>query len=705
MRKIHVCFRSLMALVLSFLVVSYAQEPAPPVAEIHAKVDTVFGRVMVDNYAWLRDRDNPKVIQYLEAENAYTEEVMKPTEAFQEALFQEMVSRIKETDTTVATKWDDYYYYSRTLQGKQYGVECRKFKSLDASEEVLLDGNREAEGKEFWDLGVFRVSPDHQLLAFAVDTSGNELYTLRIKNLDTGELLTDVIDSVTTGFEWANDNTTFYYTIPDEAWRPYKLFRHRLGNRVSDDQLVYHEQDEAFWLDLRKSKSQEYIFVESASETSSEVHIINASKPDGDFRLAQPRIKDVEYYLYHHGDSFFIRTNDHAKNFKLMQAPVSDPSKERWVEAIPENAAVKLNGVEMFKDFMVLYERQDGLKQIRIKELGSNKDYLIEFPEPVYDVNGAWNPDYNGQVLRYGFASFVTSESVYDYNMRTRERELKKQEEVLGGYDPTRYEIKRLFATARDGAKVPISIVYRKDKFTPGANLLYLYGYGAYESSMDPGFRPYRFSLIDRGFIYAMAHIRGGGEMGRQWYEDGRLLKKKNSFYDFIDCAEYLISQGYTSPDKLAIYGGSAGGLLIGSVLNMRPDLFKVAVADVPFVDLINTMLDPSIPLTVIEYDEWGNPHEKEYFEYMLSYSPYDNVKAQNYPNIFVMAGLNDTRVHYWEPAKWVAKLRATKTDHNLLLLKTNMESGHGGASGRYDFIREIALEYAFVLDVFGIRI
>jgi oligopeptidase B len=686
------------------IIVSCAPKAVPPVAPIHAKVDTVFGHVMVDDYAWLRDRDNPQVMPYLEAENAYTDAMMKPTDKFQEDLYQEMVGRIKETDMSVPTKWGNYYYYTRTVEKEQYDIQCRKKDSLDAPEQVLLDGNKEAEGTQFWDLGVFKVSPDQNLLAFAVDTMGNELYTLRVKSLVTGELFPDVIDSVTTGLEWANDSRTFFYTIPDEAWRPYKVYRHRLGENVSKDRMMYHEPDESFWIDLSKSKSERFIYLQLGSETTTEIRFLDANIPDGDFTLANPRQDGMEYYLHDHGHMFFIRTNDGAKNFKVMQAPISDPRKARWEPYIPTSDSVMINDIEVFRDFMVVYEREYGLKQIRIKEFAPNIDYMIDFPEPVYTTYGAWNPDYNGEMLRYVYTSLITSESVYDYNMRTRERVLRKQEEVLGGYDPSNYESKQIFATARDGTKVPISIVYRKDREQSGSKRLLLYGYGAYGISSDPTFRSYRISLLDRGFAYAIAHVRGGGEMGRYWYDEGKLLNKKNTFYDFIDCSEYLISKGYTTSENLAIYGGSAGGLLIGAVLNMRPELYDVAVADVPFVDLINTMMDSTIPLTVIEYDEWGNPHEKEYFDYMLSYSPYDNVKAQNYPNMFVLAGLNDTRVHYWEPAKWVAKLRATKTGDNLLLLKVNMESGHSGASGRYDFLKEVALEYAYMFHMMGIE-
>ena len=679
-------------------------EARPPVAKIVPRVDTLHGQERVDDYFWLRERDNPEVIDYLKAENAYTATIMKHTEGLQEKLYDEMVARIKETDISVPVKRDDYYYYSRTEEGKQYKIYCRKQGSVDAQEEILLDVNQLAQGKKYMDLGIYEVSPNHRLLAYAVDTTGSERYTLRVKNLETGELYPDVIDSVSTSLEWANDDRTMFYTIPDDAWRPYEAYRHTLGDDVGDDVLVYHEADEAFFLDMSKSKSMDYLFINLGSQTTSEVHYLNAGDPKGEFQLVHPRQQDMEYTMTHHGDHFYIVTNDQAKNFKLMKAPVSHPSKDAWREVIPHRDSVKLDGIEVFKDFMALYEREKGLRQIRIWDLATDEIYSVEFPEPVYTFWREHNPDYGSHLLRFAYSSFVTPNSVYDYNMRTRERELKKQEEVLGGYDPDRYQCERVFATAADGAQIPISMVYKKGMVKDGNNPLYLYGYGAYGSSTEPYFSSNRVSLLDRGFIFAKAHVRGGGEMGRYWYEDGKLLKKKNTFTDFISVAEHLIAEGYTSPDGLVINGISAGGLLIGAVVNMRPDLFQAVIADVPFVDIINTMLDASIPLTVIEYEEWGNPNQKEYCDYMLSYSPYDNVEAKDYPDMLILAGLNDTRVQYWEPAKWTAKLRAMKTDGNRLLLKTNMGAGHGGASGRYDRIRDVAFEYAFILDILGMK-
>ncbi len=676
----------------------------PPVAKVDPKIDTLFGRTMVDNYHWLRERGNPEVIKYLEAENDYADKLMEHTEAFQEKLYGEMLGRIKETDLSVPVRRDEYYYYSRTEEGKQYSIYCRKKESLDAPEEILLDVNQLAEGLGFTSLGIYEVSPDHRLLAFGVDTSGSERYTLRVKDLKTGELFGDVIDSVATSLEWANDSRTFFYTVVDDAWRPFELYRHELGRPVSDDVLVLREDDEAFWLDIAKSKDTRYVFIKLGSQTTSEVRFLDADRPTDSFRMIQARKQGMEYKVSHHGDHFYIVTNDEARNFKLVRTPVARTSMENWQEVIPHREDVKLDRVEAFRDYMVLYEREDGFRQIRIRNVASGQTHRIEFPEPVYVCWGAYNPEFNGSTLRFTYTSLITPESVYDYDMDTRERELKKQKEILGGYDPEQYQSERAYALAPDSTLVPVSIVYRKDMVKDGSNPLYLYGYGAYGMSSEPYFSSNRLSLLDRGFIYAKAHVRGGGEMGRYWYDEGKLLNKKNTFTDFIAVAEYMVAQKYTSPDRLVCSGGSAGGLLIGAVINMRPDLFHAAVTGVPFVDVINTMLDESIPLTVIEFDEWGNPKEREYFDYMLSYSPYDNVVARDYPNMLIRAGLNDTRVQYWEPAKWTAKLRAMKTDRNRLLLKTSMGAGHGGVSGRYSYLRELAFDYAFVLDVMGIE-
>jgi oligopeptidase B len=680
------------------------QDVPPPVAKVISKADTLHGDVRIDNYFWLREKSNPEVIKYLEAENEYTEAMTKQTKEFQKLLYEELVGRIKETDLSVPEKIDDYYYYSRTEEGKQYPIYCRKKGGLDAEEEILLDQNALAEGYDYFDIGAFKISPDHQLLAYSVDTTGSETFTLYVKDLNAGELLKDEIENIYYDVEWGNDNKTIFYTTLDEAKRPYKLYRHILGTAQEKDEMVYHEKDEAFFVSVSKTRSKEYLIMTLGSETTTEVWYLKADLPEDNFKVIHPRQHKMEYYIAHHDDKFYIMTNDEAKNFKLMEVSVTDPSKKNWKEVIPHRDSVKIDGMDVFRNHLVVYERERGLKKIRITNLINNQVDYVDFPEPVYTFWQARNPDFNTNILRFNYTSLVTPRSVFDYNMDTKARELKKQYEVLGGYDPSGYQSERIFAKASDGTMVPISLVYRKGMVKDGNNPLYLYGYGAYGISREPTFSSNRLSLLDRGFIYAIAHVRGGGEMGRYWYDEGKLLKKKNTFADFIACAEHLIAENYTSSDKLVIYGGSAGGLLVGAVTNMRPDLFKAVIADVPFVDALNTMLDPSIPLTVIEYEEWGNPNEEESYGYIKSYSPYDNVEAKGYPNMLITAGLNDPRVQYWEPAKWTAKLRALKTDKKILLLKTKMGEGHMGASGRYDYLKDIAFEYAFIFDLFGIE-
>ena len=681
-----------------------AEDIKPPVAEIIPKLDIMQDEQRTDNYFWLRDKSNPKVIEYLEAENRYTEAVMKHTEPFQEQLYQELLGRIKETDLTVPEKLDDYFYYTRTETGKQYRIYCRKQGSLDAAEEILLDGNALAEGHDYMAIGAYEVSQNHQLLAYAINTTGDEKFTLRVKDLSTGELLPDEVPNIYYGVEWANDNQTLFYTTLDDTKRPYKLHRHKLGSDSQEDALVYHETDESFYLHLGKTRSNAYLLMNLESNNTSEVHYLEADDPTGDFKVFQPRRREVEYSVEHHSDRFLIVTNVDAKNFKLIEAPVDAPSEANWEEVISHREAVKIDGVSPFQNHLVVYERENGLKQIRIFELATNEVHSVDFPEPVYTFWGGGNREFNTNILRFHYSSFITPNSVFDYNMDAKTRELKKQEEVLGEYDPSHYESQRIFAEAADGTEVPVSLVYKKGMTQDGNNPLLLIGYGSYGISIDPNFASNGLSLLDRGFIVAIAHIRGGGEMGRPWYESGKLLNKKSTFTDFITCAEHLIAENYTTSDKLVIQGGSAGGLLMGAVMNIRPELFKAVLAHVPFVDALNTMLDASIPLTVIEYEEWGNPNEKPYYDYIRSYSPYDNIEAKNYPNLLVTAGLNDPRVHYWEPAKWTAKLRASKTDSNRILLKTEMGSGHGGPSGRYDALKETAFEYAFILDVLGIE-
>jgi len=680
------------------------QTITPPVARISHKADTLHGDIRIDDYFWLRERSSPEVIEYLEDENKYTGAMMKHTEKFQQQLYKELLGRIKETDLSVPYKLDNYYYYSRTEEGKQYPIYCRKKGTLDADEEILLDQNELAAGHEYLELGVYKVSPDHKFLAYSVDTVGSERYTLYIKDLEKNALFEEEIPNTGYTLAWANDNRTIFYTVEDEASRPYRLYRHTLGTDPDKDFLVYEEMDDAMFLYVSRTKSEKYILMELGSHTTTEVRTLSANEPTKDFRIIHPRQNEMEYYVRHHGDRFFILTNDQAKNFRLMEAPITDPSRKNWSEIIPHRDSVKIDGIDVFKDHLVVFERENGLKKIRIINISSGETHYVDFPEPVYTFWRGKNPEFESTMLRFTYTSLVTPRSIFDYHMETRSRELKKQYEVLGGYDASLYESQRIFAKAEDRTMIPISLVYKKGILKDGRNPLLLTGYGSYGSSSEPYFSSNRLSLLNRGFIYAIAHVRGGGEMGRYWYEEGKLLNKMNTFTDFIACAKHLIVEEYTSRDGLVISGGSAGGLLIGAVINMRPDLFKGVVGDVPFVDLLNTMLDPSLPLTVLEYEEWGNPNDETYYHYMKSYYPYDNVEVKDYPNTLVTAGLNDTRVSYWEAAKWVARLRALKTDSNILLLRTKMGAGHGGWSGRYDYLRDIAFEYAFILDLFDIR-
>ena len=674
----------------------------PPVAKIAPHSSTTHGETRIDNYFWLRDRNDPDTIQYLEAENAYTKAEMKRTEALQAQLYSEILGRIQQTDLSVPTKRGDYFYYTRTEEGKQYSIYCRKHGSLEAAEEILLDGNAMAEGKKYFRVGNFAPSPNHMLLAYSVDFEGDEAYTIHIKDLATGELLPDTIPNTYYSLEWGNNNATFFYTVLDAAKRPYKVFRHTLG--VKKDALVCHETDERFTVELEKTGSRAYILINIGSSLTSEVRYLNADRPKGKFAILLPRVQETEYDATHHGESWFIRTNDGAKTFRLVEAPVKDPSRANWKEVMAARPEATIESVTAFQDELVTEERDRGLIKIRIQNFTTGNAHYIEFTEPVYTASLGANAEYDTKLLRFNYTSLVTPNSVFDYNMDTRQRELKKQQPVLGGYDATKYQSERIYATAPDGVKVPVSLVYRKDVERNGKAPMLLYGYGSYGISMDPGFSSDRLSLLDRGFIYAIAHIRGGADLGKPWHEDGRILKKKNSFTDFIACAEYLITEKYTSPKHLAVMGGSAGGLLMGAVTNMRPDLFAVVVAKVPFVDALNTMLDATLPLTVGEYEEWGNPNEQQFYDYIKSYAPYENVEAKEYPAMLITAGLNDPRVSYWEPAKWTAKLRAMKRDSHLLLLKTNMGSGHFGSSGRYEYIKETAFDYAFILNALNVN-
>lgn len=676
----------------------------PPLAEVKPRELKKHGHVRVDNYYWLNERENPAVVEYLTAENEYTEAVMAHTKKLQEKLFEEIKGRIKQDDSSVPYKLDDYYYYTRFEEGKEYPFYCRKKGSLDAKEEVMLSVNEMAEGHEYFSVRGRVVSWNQNLLAFAVDSIGRRIYTIQIKNLDTGEILPDRIPAVTGNMAWANDNKTLFYARQDPTTlRPYQIYRHTLGTDAKEDDLVYEEKDDTFYCFVFRTKSKQYIMIESDQTLSSEYRYLNAYDPTGKFKVFLPRARDHEYSIDHLGDHFYIRTNLDAKNFRLMKTPVTRTGKAHWQEVIPHREDVFLQGFDLFKDHLVLSERKNGLRQIRIVAWDGSDDHYLDFGEPAYLAYVSTNPDINTTTLRYAYTSMTTPNSIFDYDMISRNKKLLKQDEVLGGFSSDNYVTERLYAEARDGVKVPISIVYRQGFEKDASHPLLLYGYGSYGASRDASFSAARLSLLDRGFVYAIAHIRGGQEMGRQWYEDGKLFKKKNTFTDFIDCGQYLVEQKYTDPDKLFCYGGSAGGLLIGAVVNMAPRLFHGAVAAVPFVDVVTTMLDDSIPLTTSEYDEWGNPNEKDYYDYILSYSPYDNVEAKDYPHLLVTTGLHDSQVQYWEPAKWVAKLRAVKTDDNRLILKTNMEAGHGGASGRYKRYKETAFRYAFFLDLAGI--
>jgi oligopeptidase B len=673
---------------------------APPRARIVPKEITLHGDTRVDEYFWLRDRSDPAIIPYLEAENRYTDEVMAPTKALQETLYNEILGRIQETDVTVPVKRDDYFYYTRTEEGKAYPIQCRKHGGLDAPEEILLDANTFAEGQKYFRLGNFAVSPDHRLLAYSTDLEGDESYTIQVKNLATGELLPDRIANTYYTLEWANDNRTFFYTVLDAAKRPYRAFRHELG--AAADVLVYQEDDGRFNLGLGKTRSRRYVFIELASPLTSESRYLEADDPRGEFRVLLPRRQGVEYDASHHGEYFYIRTNDQAKNFRLMRTPVAAQSSASWEEIIPARASVTIEGVDSFEDHMVVYERERGLEKICIRDASGALSHYVEFPEPVYSVGATGNVEYKTNLLRFNYTSLVTPASVFDYDVHTRERELKKQYEVRGGYDAAQYQSERIFAKASDGVEVPVSLVYHRGFEPNGTSPLLLYGYGAYGHSIDPTFSSARLSLLDRGFVFAIAHIRGGAELGEEWHDQGKLLQKRNTFTDFIACSEHLLAEQYTSTERLAIMGGSAGGLLLGAVLNLHPELFHAAILKVPFVDVLNTMLDPTLPLTIAEYEEWGNPEQEEFYRYIRSYSPYDNVAPRQYPAMLVTAGLNDPRVSYWEPAKWVAKLRALKKDTNVLLLKTNLGSGHFGPSGRYEGIKEVAFDYAFLLAAVG---
>ena len=674
---------------------------AAPVAEKRPHITVIHGDTLSDDYFWLRDDDrkNPDVIAYLEAENRYLDTMMSGTRTLQEQLFAEMKARIKEKDESVPVFNRGYYYYSRTDEGKEYYKYCRRKGTMDAPEEVLLDVDEMAKGYAYYAIGGISISDDQNWMVYGVDTVSRRQYTLYFKNLVTGEVLEEKIVNTEGYAEWAADNQTIFYTVKNpKTLLSEKIYRHKLGSDPLSDVLVYQEKDPSNYIGVTKSKSLRYIFIVSQATQSSEWLMIDAAQPTAAFKPFQPRMKDILYSVTHAGDKFFIRTNKDAKNFKLMQTPVNATGVENWTDLVAHRDDVLLEEADVFANYLVLTERSNGLLKIRVSGHDNSNPHYIDFGEPAYTVYPGNTPDFESKTLRYNYTSLTTPNSTFDFNMESRESKLMKQQEVLGGFDKNNYVTDRLFATAQDGTKVPISIVYRKGFKKDGKAPLLLYAYGSYGYSMDAAFNRNALSLLDRGFAYAIAHIRGGQEMGRQWYEDGRLLNKKNTFTDFIACGEYLVQEKFTSPEHLYAQGGSAGGLLMGAVVNMRPDLWHGIIAQVPFVDVINTMLDESIPLTTNEFDEWGNPKNKEFYDYMKSYSPYDNVEAKAYPNILVTTGLHDSQVQYWEPAKWVAKLRAMKTDNNLLLLKTQMEQGHGGASGRFEYLKDVALGYSFLL-------
>ena len=684
---------------VSLLMTCSKAVPQPPIAEVVAHELEEHGDVRIDNYYWLRERDNPAVISYLDAENTYTDAMMLGTAPLQTELFDEIKGRIKQTDTSVRAADHGWLYYHRTEDGKEYRIHCRIKDEAGAEETILLDVNLIAEGHDFCSAGRIRVSPESDIMAYAVDTVGRRKYTLLFKDLGAGGSLADEVTDVTGDSEWFNDGKTLVYTKQDPTTlRSYQVWRHAIGTDTAADVLMYQEDDETFSVSISKTLSEKFILIESNHTLATEYRIVDADEPTAKPVVVEARERGVEYHVAHQGDRFLIRTNLDAANFRLMEAPVQSPGRGNWREVVGHREDVLLQKVNAFRDFVVLTESKDAVNRLVVMDLDAGSDHVIEFDESAHDVWVGDNREYDSDILRFVFTSMKTPHSFYDYEMGTRERTLIKRQEVLGGYDPDDYVSERIMVPARDDVEIPLSIVRRKDLPLDGSAPLLLHSYGSYGYNSDPSFDPDVVSLLDRGFSFAIAHVRGGQEMGRWWYEDGKLLKKKNTFTDFIDCARFLIYEGYTSPERLVARGGSAGGLLMGAISNMEPELFAGIVAQVPFVDVITTMLDESIPLTSSEWDEWGDPRDEVYYDYMLSYSPYDQVEAKGYPAMLVTAGLHDSQVQYWEPAKWVAKLRALKTDDNPLVLRTNMEAGHGGATGRYDIYRETAEEYAFIL-------
>jgi oligopeptidase B len=676
----------------------------PPVAKKIPKELTIHGDTRIDNYYWLNERENQEVIDYLNAENKYYQEKTKHLKAFTDNLFEEMKSRIKEDDSSVPYKFNGYWYITKFEKGKDYPIYTRKKETLDATEELLFDCNEMAKGHQYFNLTGLSISPDNKMASFAIDTVGRRQYTLQVKSLETNTILDDKIENITGSSTWAKDNKTLFYTKKDPiTLRSHQIFKHKLGTPTGE--LVYEEQDDTFGTTIYKTKSQDYLVIVSYSTLTYEYHVLEADNPDGDFKVIQPRVRGLEYSINHYGDQFYIVTNkDNSTNFKLMKTPVDKTTMEHWVEVLPHREDVLLEDIDIFQNYLVVSERSEGLNKIRIMRWDNTGDYYLPFESETYTAYTSTNVEFNTDILRYSYNSLTTPASVIEFNMATKEQKVLKEQDVLDeNFDKTNYESKRVWAVAKDGTRIPMSLVYKKGLVLNGKNPVLQYAYGSYGSTSDPYFSSVRLSLLDRGFIYAISHVRGGEYLGRQWYDDGKLLNKKNTFTDFIACSEFLIKEKYTSAEHLYAYGGSAGGLLMGTIVNMSPELYKGVIAAVPFVDVITTMLDDSIPLTTGEYDEWGNPNDKAYYDYIKSYSPYDNVEAKAYPNLLVTTGLHDSQVQYWEPAKWVAKLRDMKTDNNLLFLETNMDAGHGGASGRFERVKEIAKDYAFILSLEGI--
>ena len=676
---------------------------APIAKKIEKKLEK-HGDIRIDNYYWLNDRENPEVIEYLNQENEYTKTVLQPTEEFQAKLFVEMKSRIKEDDSSVPYKMNGYWYLTEFQKGKEYPIHKRRKDNLDNPDEILFDVNPMAEGHAYYKLGGLSISPNNEMCTFGVDNVSRRIYTIQVKDLKTGEILADKIENTTGGSVWAADNQTLFYTRKDDALRAFQIWKHKLGTPAEEDTLVFEETDDTFSVYVYKSKSRDFIIIGTSSTVSDEYRYINANQPDSEFKIFQKRERDLEYSIEHFGEEFYIQTNkDDAFNFKLMKTPIDKTEQNNWVDVIPHREETFIEGFEIFKNYLVIEERTNGLIQMNIKAWDKSEDYYLPFNEETYTAGSGTNPDFDTDILRYGYTSLTTPTSVIDFNMKDKTSEVKKEQEVLGTFNKDNYVSERIWAEARDGEKVAISLVHRKDTKLSADTPLLLYAYGSYGYTIEPNFSSVRLSLLDRGFIYAIAHIRGGQYLGREWYEDGKMLEKKNTFFDYIDCAKYLIEKDYTSTPHLYGMGGSAGGLLMGAVINYEPTLFNGIVAQVPFVDVVTTMLDDTIPLTTGEYDEWGNPNDEEYYFYMKEYSPLDNVEAKAYPNLYVSTGLHDSQVQYWEPAKWVAKLRELKTDNNILLLDTNMDTGHGGASGRFESLKEDAKEDAFLFMLEGI--